>query len=274
MRAERIRRRPPLNFEGTDMTTDPKARPGGQPAAMIALALLFGLSGCGLDRVTVPGLSGPSELGLSLELIASPDVLVADGASTSAIQAVVRDQNGQLVSGRAITFSVADANGIVADIGTLNAYSAVSSGAGVATVIYKAPARTDFTANSNVIVAARPVGTDFNGAIYRTVRIELRSAEGRLFPPNPENTPPTCQIVVQAPFGMKTNTSILFQTNSSDEDGTILRYFWDFGDGSPTSDKPDEEHHYSEAGSYTVTHIVTDNNGSQGTCTASLTIED
>jgi len=262
-----------LNFEDTDMTSDPEA-PRGRPAAVVGLCLLLCLAGCGLDKVSVPGLSGPSELGLSLELIASPDILVADGASTSAIQAVVRDQNGQLVAGRAITFSVADSSGVVADIGTLNAYSAVSSGAGVATVIYKAPARTDFTANSNVIVAARPLGTDANAAIYRTVRIELRSAEGRLFPPNPDNMPPVCAIVVQAPFGMKTNTSILFQTNSSDSDGTIVRYFWDFGDGSPTSDKPDEEHHYSTAGSYTVTHIVTDNNGSQGSCTASLTIED
>lgn len=256
------------------MTRNPKASPAGRSAAMVALCLLLGLSGCGLDKVTVPGLNGPSELGLSLELIASPDILVADGASTSAIQAVVRDQNGQLVSGRAITFAVADSGGIIADIGTLNTYSAVSSGAGVATVIYKAPARTDLTANSSALIFARPVGTDANQAVYRSVRIELRSAEGRLFPPNPENTPPTCEIVVQAPFGMKTNTSILFQTNSSDVDGTIVRYFWDFGDGSPTDDKPDEEHHYSSAGSYTVTHIVTDNNGAQGTCNVSLTIED
>ena len=273
MRSAHIFRRRPLNLEGTEMTRDLEAPPRGRAAAAAGLCLLLGMAGCGLDKVTVPGLSGPSELGLSLFMTASPDVLVADGASTSAVQVFVRDQNGQLVSGRAITFRVADANGIVADVGTLNAYTAVSSGAGVATVIYKAPARTDFTSNGSALIEARPVGTDANDAVYRTVRIELRSAEGRLFPPNPDNLPPVCQILIQAPFGMKTNTSILFQTNSSDEDGTIVRYFWDFGDGSPTSDKPDEEHHYSTAGSYTITHIVTDNNGSQGTCSAGVTIE-
>jgi PKD repeat protein len=141
-------------------------------------------------------------------------------------------------------------------------------------VIYKAPARTDFTSNGSVLIAARPVGTDANAAVYRTVRIELRSAEGRLFPPNPDNVAPNCAIVVQAPFGMKTNTSILFQTNSSDPDGSIVRYFWDFGDGSPTSDKPDVEHHYSSAGNYTVTHIVTDNNGLQTDCSVDFEIED
>lgn len=36
--------------------------------------------------------------------------------------------------------------------------------------------------NTSVLVAARPIGTDADGQIYRTVRIELRSAEPRLFP--------------------------------------------------------------------------------------------
>ena len=260
------------NFEGTMMTRVPTAFRGGRFAAAAGLCVLLAHSGCSTDQVTVPGLSGPSELGLSLRLDASPDVLTADGRSTSAIQATIRGQNGQPLAGRAVTFIVTDSSGTQADIGGLNHPSAVTGPDGTAQVIYKAPVRTDFTANGSVLIQARPIGTDFNGEVFRSVSIELRSAEGRLFPPRSGNAPPTCGIVVEAPFGFVVNQSILFQTRSSDSDGTIVRYFWTFGDDSPSSDKPDVNHVYRVAGSYTVTHIVTDNNGAQTPCTTAANV--
>jgi len=250
------------------MTKDLKALCQGRPAALAALGLLVALGACSTDKVTVPGLNGPSELALSLSLTARPDILIADGASTAAVQATLFDQNGHPVVGRAIFFAVTDLFGTAADIGELSATTAVTGSTGVAVVIYRSPARTDFTANQKMMVTARPVGTDAGAALYRTVQIELRSAEGRLFPPRSGNASPTCGIVVQAPFGFKTNQSILFQTRSADSDGEIVRYFWSFGDplDPATSDKPDVNHVYRAAGSYTVTHIVTDNNGAQATC--------
>ena len=246
----------------------------GRPAAMVGLCLLLAPMGCNLDKNTIPGLSGPSELGLSLKLDASPDILTADGVSTSALQATVHDQNGNPRPGTPITFAIADASGSFASIGFLSTTNAVTGPDGTATVIYRAPFRTDFTADSSVLIAARPIGSDANAAIYRDVRIELRSAEGRLFPENPANVPPLCRIVVEAPNGFKTGEDILFQTASSDTDGVIVRYFWTFGDDSPTEDLPDVNHAYKVAGNYTVTHIVTDNNGAQSPCTASVPITD
>jgi hypothetical protein len=246
----------------------------GRALPVSTLVLLLALGACNTNKVEIPELSGPSELALSLNLTASPDVLVADGASTSAIQATIRDHNGRPVPGQAVFFSVTDAAGNFADIGELNAPSAVSGPSGTAQVIYRAPARTDATANQLMRVVARPISTDALGQIYRTVNIELRSAEGRLFPEVDGNTEPTCDFAIQAPFGFLTDRSILFQSTASDPDagGFIVRYFWTFGDDSPPQDKPDVEHHYRTAGPYDVTHIVTDNNGGQSTCTKTITI--
>jgi hypothetical protein len=88
--------------------------------AAVALACGLTFQGCGLDEVKIPeSLLGPSELGISLEMLAIPDIVVADGIQTSIIRAVVRDQNGARVVGRGIVFTIADELGRTAEIGTL-----------------------------------------------------------------------------------------------------------------------------------------------------------
>lgn len=264
----------------------------GRAAGPTVLGLLLALNGCGTHSVSVPDYDGPSEFGISLRLTVNPDQLTADGFSTSLVQAVLRDQNGRPIAGRDVFFTVADANGRTADIGELRSpATGVGVGTGVrvrtdgngaATVVYEAPARTDATANQSVIIAARPLGDDFAAAVYRTVRIELRSAEPRLFPQNPlGNTLPVCGFAVQG-TGKSTctatsctiplNTSVLFQSTARDPDGTIVRYFWSFGNGR-TADHPDTSTSYSIAGTYTVNHVVTDNNGGQAACSATITAQ-
>lgn len=251
-------------------------------AAVVGLAL--GLAGCGLDDAKVPELSGPAELGLSFFLDARPDVVTADGYSTVSLQATLRNQNGQPAGGVGVFFAIADATGTFADIGRLNSTTAVTGSNGVAQVIYTSPPRTDQTAHGSVLVTARPIGGDANGQVYRTVRIELRSAEPRLFPPNPANciqspTPgqggcPVASFVVEGPFGRQ----FLFQSTSTDSPdatgrvGRIVRYFWDFGDGSQGEDKPDVQYTYALSGQYVVTHVVTDDNGAQATATAVVSV--
>ncbi len=71
---------------------------------------------------------------------------------------------------------------------------------------------------------------------------------------------PVAAIVVSdnsVPFG----TSVNFDgTNSSDPDGTIVSYQWDFGDGT-TSNSAIVDHTYQQAGSFQVSLTVTDNDG-------------
>lgn len=262
-------------------------KPGGAVQGRLSIAAVLGLilaGGCGLDKVEVPDFDGPSVLGLDVKLAANPDIVVADGFATSLVQATVRDQNGRTVSGKALFFSVSDSAGRTADIGSLRSTSGTGVGtgiqastnsSGVAQVVYEAPARTDATANQSVLIAVRPVGDDFNGQVYRTVRIELRSAEPRLFPQVPGNLAPTCSFVVEPGAGpYRTNQAVLFQSTSADTDGgTIVRYQWYFGDGTTGDDKPDVAHVYRFAGAFSATHVVTDNGGAAAACEAMIVVQ-
>lgn len=284
------------------MTRDPKALRGGRSGAVAVGCLLLALAGCSLDKQTVPALSGPSELATSLKMQAIPDVLTADGLSTSAITVTAFDQNGRPRPGLPIFFAIADAQGNFAEIGTLNDLSGAqvfgapgdkqgtavvsTDGGGVARVIYKTPFRTDFTANQRILVMARPVGDNATGSIYRSVGLELRSAEPREYPQNAANCPsaggagcPRCNFVVEPSVGpYNAGQVISFQDASVDtpdstgRTGVIVRYEWFFGDGSPTEYHPQEAHIYHSAGAYTTTHVVTDDNGGQSACAVQLLV--
>ncbi len=86
---------------------------GLRPLLAFVASLGLVTAGCGLDKVEDPPLVGPSETGLSVQLTALPDTLNADGVSVSVIQFVLREQNGQPVSGRAILFEH-DGDGVLA----------------------------------------------------------------------------------------------------------------------------------------------------------------
>ena len=63
-------------------------------------------------------------------------------------------------------------------------------------------------------------------------------------------------------------------SGSSDPDGTISSYAWDFGDGSAGSPQvvPGINHTYAATGIYTVTLTVTDNRGETASDTALITV--
>ena len=62
-------------------------------------------------------------------------------------------------------------------------------------------------------------------------------------------------------------------TGSSDPDGTIVSYAWDFGDGG-TATTATASHAYASAGSFVARLTVTDNSGSVGTATTTISIAD
>src|SRR3954447_17139088 len=61
-------------------------------------------------------------------------------------------------------------------------------------------------------------------------------------------------------------------TGSSDPDGSIASYSWDFGDGSPAGSGASPEHAYALSGTYQVTLTVTDNDGGTDFVTHPVTV--
>jgi PKD repeat protein len=68
-----------------------------------------------------------------------------------------------------------------------------------------------------------------------------------------------------------TNLSCDFTDESTDADGTVESWQWDFGDGSSSTDQ-NPSHTYSVEGTYTVTLTVTDNDGAASDPAASREI--
>ncbi|MFE5790791.1 LamG-like jellyroll fold domain-containing protein [Rhodococcus erythropolis] len=81
------------------------------------------------------------------------------------------------------------------------------------------------------------------------------------------NQPPLAVFTEKA-----TDLSVVFDgTTSTDPDGTIASYAWNFGDNT-TADTATVTHAYAAAGTYPVTLTVTDNTGAKNTTTHPVTV--
>ena len=85
-------------------------------------------------------------------------------------------------------------------------------------------------------------------------------------PPPPPNRAP------EPSFDSSTNDlSVSFIDLSTDPDGTITAWAWEFGDGG-TSTVRNPSHTYTSAGTYTVKLTVTDDQGAKASTTQSVTV--
>jgi hypothetical protein len=144
-------------------------------AAVAAVGLMLAASGCGLDKVETPPLIGPSETAYSVQLLALPDTLNADGVSASTVQLTLRDSEGKAASGRAVLFEF-NGDGTLLPSTASSYVGPIQSGIvmatdqnGIANVVYVAG-----TAVTTVTVAVRPYGFDAANGFYRTVEIFQR----------------------------------------------------------------------------------------------------
>jgi PKD repeat protein len=86
---------------------------------------------------------------------------------------------------------------------------------------------------------------------------------------DPPNSPPSASFTDSC-----TALSCSFTDTSSDTDGSIVSWSWDFGDGG-TSTEQHPSHNFDEGGTYEVTLTVTDDDGApSNTASESVTVSD
>ncbi len=76
-----------------------------------------------------------------------------------------------------------------------------------------------------------------------------------------------------SPTAPKANDKVTFDASASTDDGSIVKYSWEFGDGSPITSGVTATHTYKAAGTYTVVLWVTDDKGQASSLTQTVTVK-
>ena len=223
---------------------------------LIVVAAVGALAGCAVAKQEAPGFSGPSELGLSLEVTATPDIITQDGKSASTILIVARDAQSQPVAGLTLRAETS-VNGALVDFGVLSSRTVSTAADGRAVLSYLAPPPPPATVTSDTIVAVvvTPTGSNFANSLPRSVTIRL-ARPGIILPPNGSPVP----VFFFSPTLPKAHENILFDGSQSADDGQIVNHFWNYGDGA-TDTGVSVVHSFDIPGTYNVVLTVTDNQG-------------
>ena len=119
--------------------------------------------------------------------------------------------------------------------------------------------------NSNGYLTASPVGSDQSCTI-------TASYEGQFDTHNVtiENIPPNNSPTVDFSYVTR-RKKVTFNDRSTDSDGTIVSWLWDFGDGTYNI-MQNPEHKYVKFANYSVTLTVTDNEGVSNSISKTVSI--
>jgi PKD repeat protein len=93
-----------------------------------------------------------------------------------------------------------------------------------------------------------------------------------VLPAGTSNTPPVAVASAIPTSGIAPLVVNFSSAGSSDSDGSIAGYSWNFGDGTAASTAASPSHTYANTGSFTATLTVTDNRGATGTAQVTITV--
>ena len=88
----------------------------------------------------------------------------------------------------------------------------------------------------------------------------------------PANKPPVAAITLSKTAGRAPLKIAVDARKSTDADGQIVSYGWDWGDGTPSGSGARATHWFLRRGVFTVRLTVTDNNGAWVTTSQNVTI--
>lgn len=203
----------------------------------LALLGLLATTAC-TEKPDMPKATGPSELGLSLSVLASPDVLTTDGLSTSQITVTARGPNSEPKAGVPLRADIL-VGGAVVDYGSLSAKSASTGSDGRATFVYTAPPG-GLSGNADprniVQVAFTPLNGDYANAIERAVSIRLVPLGTIVFPGQPianfswRPTEPYEMDEVVLDAGLSKDCPLTATAPTDCYDAPTLQYEWNMDD--------------------------------------------
>ena len=127
----------------------------------------------------------------------------------------------------------------------------------------------DGVGNNHGLIIADPAstnGADFDSSESATLTSRPRLEISYTVPGVPTNQPPTASFVDNC-----TDLDCSFTDFSTDDEGVIIGWDWDFGDGN-SSVQQHPNHSYAVAGTYTVSLTVTDEGGLTGNVTLPVTV--
>ena len=227
--------------------------------ALVALGVSLCMAGCALDNVDAPGLTGPSEFGLSVTATATPDLLVRDGVSQSVITLTVRDDKNRPVAGQRLTLGVSPA------AAALSVSEVVTDANGQTTFTVTAPPASAL-AGSSVMIFATPVGNQSGGAVPRTIEIFLTGASNTTTPtPAFTVTPVSPEVGQVASF----NASTTIDEGVACMDNCI--YTWTFGNEAVKTGRI-QTHAFQTPGIHSVTLTVRDVSGTSASVQQNVTV--
>jgi PKD repeat protein len=254
----------------------------------LPVAAAIALSGCSVKKTETPDPTGPSELGTSLELRVSPDVLVMDGVSQSTLTITTRDSNGKIMPNIAVRVELTAGGQIVDVFGRLSTKNVSTGGDGRATVTYTAPNTAASTnsdsGNIGVTLIATPAGTDYRSALARQVDIRLvpqgvvLPQAGSPFPSftySPANPGEGQDVTFDASATIAScipdPASPNDATKCTPGDGVVTSYQWDFGNGQ-TGAGVRPVTRFATRGDYQVKLVVTNSRGLSNQVTQKVTV--
>jgi hypothetical protein len=226
--------------------------------ALVAAVALT--SACTVKKTEAPALTGPSELGLSLAVSATPDILTQDGSSQATVTVVARDSAAQPVKNLTCRVDIWLENQ-VADYGTLSSKTVTTGSDGRASVVYTAPVASLIASQTLITFAFTPINGNYDNAVPRTASLKLvpsgtitpTGGAAAVFSFSPETPVEGDQVVFAIKFCSGTDTS-------NCTPAATTGYTWNFGDGG-TASGTSVAHVFNGAGSYTVTLSLYDSKG-------------
>ena len=220
-----------------------------------ALAVATIAAGCTMKSQDTPPLTGPSELGLSITMTVSPDILTQDGSSQSLVTITAHDSNGKVKRDVSLRAEI-EVNGVRTDFGSLSQRNLVTGSNGEAKLVYTSPAAPAGPAvdtGTTVSIVVTPSGSDFGTRTGRVATIRLVPS-GVVIPA--DGLQPLFTFTPSSPTD---HQIVLFDASTSraPSNNPIVTYSWNFGDGETASGRT-PTHSFDDPGTYVVTLTIGD----------------